>query len=131
MQVPCEIAVKSVVPSLRAYIAKELIRSYGLKQTDIAKLLGITQTAVSKYTRHVRGVVLHVENIEEVQPIVNEICMSLVNGNLSNNEVTKHLCKACRVIRQKRIMCKLCKRSDPAIDIRKCILCVSEASCTP
>jgi len=132
LSIPCEVAVKSVIPALRAYIAKELTQSYGLKQTDIAKLLGITQTAISKYARHVRGVVLQVENIDEVQIIVKEICVSLVNGDMSRNEVIKHFCAACRVIRRKRLMCKLCKRSDPTIDIRQCIICISEAStCMP
>jgi len=129
---PCEVAVKSVIPALRAYVAKELTESYGLKQTDIAKFLGITQTAVSKYTRHVRGAVLQVENIDEVHVIVKEMCVSLVNGDMARNEIVKHLCAACKTIRRKRLMCRLCKRSDPTIDIRECVICISETStCRP
>jgi len=128
LSIPCEVAVRSVIPALRAYVAKELTQSYGLKQTDIARLLGITQTAVSKYARHVRGIVLQVENIDEVQVIVKEICVSLVNGNMPRNELIKHFCAACRTIRQKRLMCKLCKRSDPTIDIHQCVICISETS---
>lgn len=132
MSIPCEIAVKSVIPALRAYISKELTQSYGLKQTDIAKLLGITQTAVSKYATHVRGVVLQVENIDEVQVIVKEMCLAFVSGNVTRNEVVKHFCEACRTIRQKRLMCKLCKRSDPTISIHQCVICVSGTSvCRP
>ena len=129
MSTPCEVAVKSVIPALRAYVAKVLTQSYGLKQTDIARLLGITQTAVSKYTTHARGAVLQVENVDQVQVIVKEICVSLVNGDMTRNELIKHFCTACRTIRQKRLMCDLCKRSDPTIDIQRCLICTSKASC--
>lgn len=131
MLIPCEVAVKSVIPALRAYVARELTQSYGLKQTDTAKLLGITQTAVSKYARHVRGAVLQVENIGEIQVIVKEMCVSLVNGDMTRNELIRHICAACRTIRQKRVMCELCKRSDPTIDIHQCVVCISETSCIP
>jgi len=130
--IPCEVAVKSVIPALRAYTAKELTQTYGLKQTDIAKLLGITQTAVSKYARHVRGIALQVENIDEVKVIIKEMCVSLVNRNMSRNEVIKHFCTACTTIRRKRLMCELCKRSDPTIDIYQCVICISKSStCRP
>jgi hypothetical protein len=117
---------------LRAYVAKELTQSYGLKQTDVARLLGITQAAVSKYARHVRGAVLEVEKIDEVQVIVKKICVSLVNGDMPRKEVVRHFCAACRTIRQKRLMCELCKRSDPTIDISQCDICISKSStCLP
>ena len=132
MLIPCEIAVRSVIPALRAYVAKELTRSYDLKQTDVAKLLGITQTAVSKYTRHVRGTVIHVEKIDEVQVIVKEICASLVSKDMPRNELVRQFCTACRAIRQKRLMCELCKRTDPTISIHECVICISENStCLP
>lgn len=132
MPIPCEIAVRSVLPALRAYVAKELAQSYELKQTDIAKLLGITQTAVSKYTRHVRGAVIQVEKIDEVQVIVKEICASLVSKDMPRNELVRQFCTACRVIRQKRLMCKLCKRTDPTINIHECVICISaNSTCKP
>jgi len=55
MLLPCEVAVKSLVPTIRSAAARELTQSYGFKQKDVANLLGVTQTAVNKYTRHVRG----------------------------------------------------------------------------
>ncbi len=60
MLLPCEVAVKSVIPAIRSAIARELTESYGLKQKDVAELLGVTQTAVSKYTSHCRGAIFEV-----------------------------------------------------------------------
>ena len=58
MVIPCEVAVKSLIPAIRSAIARELTESHKLKQKEVAELLGITQTAVSKYTRFYRGTVI-------------------------------------------------------------------------
>jgi predicted transcriptional regulator len=125
MLLPCEVAVKSLVPALRSAIARELTQNYGLKQKDVAQLLGVTQTAVSKYTRHVRGTVLKIEEIKEVQPTIKEIVVSLANGRMSKYELVTKFCLACEIVRQKGLMCALCKLSDPTIDVQQCYVCNS------
>jgi predicted transcriptional regulator len=126
MLIPCEVAVRSLVPAIRSAIARELTQTYGLKQKDVARLLGVTQTAVSKYTRHVRGIVLKVEDIEEIQPTLKEIVVSLANGRMSKYELVAKFCVACEIIRRKGLMCELCKLSDPSIDVQQCIVCYSD-----
>jgi len=126
MLIPCEVAVKSLVPAIRSAIARELTQTYGLKQKDVARLLGVTQTAVSKYTRHVRGIVLKVEEVEEIQTTLKEIVVSLANGRMSKYELVAKFCVACEIIRQKGLMCELCKLSDPSIDVQQCFVCHSD-----
>lgn len=128
MLLPCEVAVKSLVPAIRSVLARELIQSYGLKQRDVANLLGVTQTAVSKYTRHVRGTVIKIEDVEEVQPTIKEIVVSLANGRMSKYELVAKFCVACQIIRRQHLMCGLCKRSDPSIEVQQCFVCSSESS---
>lgn len=48
MKPPCELMVKSFLPPTRALLAHRL-RSQGLDQEEIARLLGVTQAAVSYY----------------------------------------------------------------------------------
>jgi len=125
MLLPCEIAVKSLIPSIRSAIARELTQTHGLKQKDVAHLLGVTQTAISKYTRHVRGTVLKIEEVDEVQPMISEIVVSLANGRMSKYELVAKLCVACDIIRRNGLMCELCKRSDPSIDVQECFVCTT------
>ena len=80
MIVPCEIAVKSVIPAVKALIAKELVEKRGLKQDEAAEILGVSQSAVSKYTRKVRGYVIKVDDIEEIKPLIDEMIGILVSG---------------------------------------------------
>jgi len=126
MLFPCEVAVKSLVPAIRSAVARELTQTYGLKQKDAATLLGVTQTAVSKYTRHVRGTVLKIEDVEEVQPRIKEIVVSLANGHMSKYELVAEFCVVCEIIRRKGLMCELCKLSDPSIDVQQCVVCHSD-----
>jgi predicted transcriptional regulator len=123
MVLPCEVAVKSVIPAIRSAIARELTQSYGLKQEDVAQLLGVTQTAVSKYTSHCRGAIFEVTEVEGVQPIFKETVFSLANGEMDKYELAKKLCTICGIIRQSGLMCIICKVSDPDIDSTKCVVC--------
>ncbi len=45
-----------LLPTIRARLAKELLRTYRLKQVDVARSMGITQAAVSHYNTQSRGV---------------------------------------------------------------------------
>jgi len=128
MIMPCEVAVKSVVPAVRALVAKELTYTFKLNQTDVASLLGVTQTAVSKYLGHVRGSVIDLENVEEIQLAVKKIAVSLTNGNMSRSELLGNVCRVCRIARKKGLMCELCKRSDPLIDAESCSFCLNGSS---
>jgi len=123
LKLPCEVAVKSVVPAIRALLARELTETYGMKQGEAADLLGITQTAVSKYLHHVRGSVLSIEGEKEVQTLIMKTAASLVDGNLDRPSLALHICTACNFIRKKRLMCELCKRADPTLDVKQCNLC--------
>jgi len=126
MLLPCEVAVKSLIPAIRSAIARELTQTHGLKQKDVADLLGITQTAVSKYAHHVRGTVLKIEEVEEVQPTIREIVVSLANGHMSKYELVMKFCVVCEIVRRNRLMCELCRLSDPTIDIEQCFVCHSD-----
>jgi predicted transcriptional regulator len=122
---PCEIAVKSVVPSIRAFIAIELTKSYEMKQNDVANILGITQTAVSKYTRQVRGTVIKIDDAEEIRSMILQITDQIADKKISRQDLILKFCQVCKIIRRNGLMCKLCKRTDPTIDIQACQTCKS------
>lgn len=127
---PCEVAVKSVIPAIRSAIARELTESYGLKQKDVAELLGVTQTAVSKYTSHCRGAIFEVTEVEGVQPVIKKTVLLLAKGELDKYELAEKLCRVCGIIRQSGLMCILCRLSDPNIDNGQCIACCPNGNTT-
>ena len=78
MRTEYESVMKELLPALRASAAKRLSAHYGMTQNKIAKLLGITQAATSKYLNgrysarigKVRGIV---ESIGRDAPIVKAL----------------------------------------------------------
>lgn len=53
---PQEVVVAKLLPAIRAKLAQELLRTYRMKQVEVAKAIGITQAAVSHYNTKTRGV---------------------------------------------------------------------------
>jgi len=72
MIVPCEVAVKCVLPVVRAMIAKELVTKHGLNQVETARLLGVSQPAISLYSRKARGNALNLENDHDIAVLVGK-----------------------------------------------------------
>ena len=122
---PCEIAAKSVVPAIKASIAVRLVESYNMRQNDVAGLLGLSQSAVSKYTTGTRGYMLKIDDVEEVKPIISEIIDLLTNGEPKRAKVLEKFCQACIIIRQKGLMCQFCEKADPMLKTEKCGICLS------
>lgn len=123
MSVPCEVAVKCVLPVVRAMVAKELMTVDGLRQVDVAKLLRVSQPAISLYGRNMRGRAIDFENDEHIKRLVSDMAKSLAEGNLSRRDLILRYCSICKVIRAKGLLCKLHKAFDSAIDVENCGLC--------
>ena len=128
MSVPCEVAVKCVLPVVRAMIARELIVSHGLRQVEAAQLLGVSQPAISLYCRNIRGKAIDLENDRDVKRLVANMSESLAKGGSSHRDLIVMYCGVCRTIRAKGLLCKLHKTFDPLVDIENCELCVASES---
>jgi hypothetical protein len=120
---PCEVAVKSVIPAIKALMAKELVEEHGLKQDQVAEILGISQSAVSKYSRKVRGYAIKLDDVAEVQPLINDMIILLMNGTYRRTDFLELFCQTCLAIRKTSLMCKFCQKSDPKIKIEECGFC--------
>lgn len=73
MILPEELASKSVIPAIRALIVKRLVVEHGMTQQEAAKLLGVTQPAVSKYLHQKRGAAIRLGGIKEVERATSNI----------------------------------------------------------
>lgn len=103
---PQEIETFYVIPSLRRQLALYL-RERGIKQKDIAELLGIDTAAISQYTSSKRG-----SRITFDTPIQEEIKKSaqLINNRYSYLKETQRLL---RVIRETKTLCQIHKLFSP------------------
>ncbi len=98
--------MKTLIPCVRALVAKELVNRYKLRQIDVAKMLGVTQAAVSQYLRGARGNMIDLKEDREIMEIVNRIATGLANKDLTKKELSLLVCEICYQARKKRIYCK-------------------------
>jgi len=126
MLLPCEVAVKSLLPPTRAAIAKELITRHGFKQVEVAKLLGISQPAISLYNRKMRGKALDLEMDEEIKTLIVNMADALAENRLSQKSFISRFCEICKLARAKKLLCNMHKSLDPTFNIEKCEICKGE-----
>jgi len=123
MILPEELASKSVIPAIRALVVKRLVEDHGLTQQEAAKLLGVTQPAVSKYLHEKRGAAIKLRGIREVEHATGEIARLVSSKRVPQIEVMSKLEAACAYVRRNRYMCDLHKKLEPGMDINSCHIC--------
>jgi len=125
MLAPCEVAVKCGLPAIRAMIAKQLMTNHGLKQAETARVLGVSQPAISLYYRKIRGKAINLENDSEIRNSIERLAKRLSKGNLSNTEFISAFCDICSQMRAKGLLCEAHKALDRSIDVKNCEYCKS------
>ena len=123
MILPEELASKSVIPAIRALIVKRLVEEHGMTQQEAAKLLGVTQPAVSKYLHQKRGAAIHLSGIKEIEQATTEIATMVSSHKVKPTEVMSRIEAACDYVRRNRFMCDLHKRLEPEFDVNSCHVC--------
>ena len=107
MKTPCELVVGKILPSLRASVVKELSGKHGMKQSDIARRLGITQASVSQYLSSARaGDERYIERFPKILTYAKEISDRIIAGE-DRQQWYSILCEACKDIRDDDEFCRM------------------------
>ncbi|GAB3026844.1 thiamine-phosphate synthase family protein [Natronobiforma cellulositropha] len=77
-----EIVVEEFLPTVRSQLAGEL-RSQGLTQSDVAEVLGISQSAVSKYAHGDVTINEEIATDERVDALVTQLADGLASGDVT------------------------------------------------
>jgi predicted transcriptional regulator len=97
---PCENASRYVLPALRANVARLLAKN-NYTQKSIAKILGITQPAVSKYlSGNFDGKLKFIVNNEVLKEYANEIYKMIIQGEPEEDVRFALLSKASKLIKE-------------------------------
>jgi uncharacterized protein len=123
---PSEIEAKSLIPAVRAILAKKLIREYSLKEEDVAKYLGITQAAVSNYVRGTRGdveLISKLESVREVMRMIDDIAKDLSTNKVYTPSTLAKFVGLCNYMRYTLIICDVHHSIESNIDEQICEHC--------
>ena len=84
MLLPAEIESKTLIPALRAILAKDLANRYHIREDEISKMLGVTQAAISNYIRGTRGDPKLIEKLLEEKQVAD--MLGDISDNLSSDK---------------------------------------------
>lgn len=126
MLLPSEIEAKSLIPAVRAILAKKLIKDYRLKEEDVARVLGITQAAVSNYVRGTRGdmeLISKLADVREVMRMVDDIARDLSTNKAYTPSTMAKFVELCNYMRYTLIICDVHHSMETNIDEQICEQC--------
>ena len=102
------------------------MENHGMKEQQVAEILGLSQSAISRYTTKERGNIITIENVPEVQTLIDQMIQLLLHGKPhQTTEILKLLCQTCKVIREKGLMCELCQKKTRENIAEICAFCRS------
>jgi predicted transcriptional regulator len=105
-------------------MARTIVEKHGLKEKDTAALLGLSQSAVSRYMNRDRGNnLLEIENTLEVQLLIDQMVTYLVKEPEKKQHIMILFCQTCKIIREKGLMCTLCHKDMAKEWAEECAFC--------
>ncbi|EHR77402.1 transcriptional regulator [Thermococcus litoralis DSM 5473] len=118
-----EAVAKYVYPSLRRRLV-EILREKGLSQIQIAGLLYITQSAVSRYLRMNRGALIEVEKFPDIDEKLKRLAEIIMKEKPDEYYIHGELVKIAVEMLGKGYVCSFHSKVDPGIDPKLCRICI-------
>ncbi len=97
-----KIELNSLIPAIRKHFI-ELLEKEGLNDSEIAKRLKITKSAVSQYKHKKRGKKLKFP--QDIMHEINSSAIAISKGHDANTEISKIIGK----IKKTKYICDVCK----------------------
>jgi len=97
-----EVVVQDVLPAVRAIVARQLVEKHKLTQQAAAEKLGVTQAAVSQYSRELRG--WKIDFLSKDEHIMNEVTglsAIVAQSGLHSNDALKQLSAICKLVKER------------------------------
>lgn len=126
MLLPVEIETKTLIPALRAILAKKLMETYSIQEEDISKMLGVTQAAISNYIRGTRGnpeLITKLLSIKEVSEMIDEITSNLSTNMAYTPASLSKFIGLCNYIKSSLLICDIHHNLESNIDETICKEC--------
>lgn len=128
MLLPVEIETKTLIPALRAILAKKLIEKPHIQEEAISKMLGVTQAAISNYIRGTRGdpeLIAKLLSVKEVSDMIDDIANNLASNMAYTPASLSKFIGLCNYIKSSLLICDIHHNLESNIDEAVCKECES------
>jgi len=126
MLLPAEIESKSLIPALRAILAKKLANDHKIREDEISRMLGVTQAAVSNYIRGTRGdpeLIKKLLSENQVAKMIDELTDSLSSDMAYTPSSLSKFIGLCNFIKSSLLICDIHHDLESDIDEKVCKEC--------
>ena len=126
MLLPAEIESKSLIPALRAILAKNLAKKHLIHEDQISKMLGVTQAAISNYIRGTRGDPKLIEKLlaeKQVLEMITDITDNLASDRAYTPSSLSKFIGLCNYIKTSLLICDIHHNLESDIDDEVCKEC--------
>ncbi len=126
MLLPAEIESKTLIPALRAILAKKLAEEHSVREDEISKMLGVTQAAISNYIRGTRGdpkLIQKLVSDEQVSQMLNELSDRLASDMAYTPSSLAKFISLCNYIKSSLLICEIHHNLESNIDEAICKEC--------
>ncbi|MBM3903732.1 MAG: transcriptional regulator [Thaumarchaeota archaeon] len=126
MLLPAEIESKTLIPALRAILAKKLAEDHKVREDEISKMLGVTQAAISNYIRGTRGDPKLIEKLvsdKQVSEMINELSDRLSSDMAYTPSSLAKFISLCNYIKSSLLICEIHHKLETNIDEAICKEC--------
>ncbi len=126
MLLPAEIESKTLIPALRAILAKDLANNHHIREDEISKMLGVTQAAISNYIRGTRGDPKLIEKLledKQVADMLDDISDSLSSDKAYTPSNLSKFIGLCNYIKSSLLICDIHHNLETNIDDEICKEC--------
>jgi len=126
MLLPAEIESKTLIPALRAILAKKLAEQHNIREDEISKMLGVTQAAISNYIRGTRGDPKLIEQLlsqKQVVEMIYEISDNLASNKAYTPASLSKFIGLCNYIKTSLLICDIHHSLESNIDEAICKEC--------
>ena len=126
MLLPAEIESKTLIPALRAILAKDLAKKHHMCEDEISQMLGVTQAAISNYIRGTRGDPQLIEKLlaeKQVAEMIDDITSSLSSDRAYTPSSLSKFIGLCNFIKSSLLICDIHHELESDIDDEICKEC--------
>lgn len=126
MLLPAEIESKTLIPALRAILAKKLAEDHNIREDEISKMLGVTQAAISNYIRGTRGdpsLIAKLLAEKQVSILISELTDSLSSDMAYTPSSLSKFIGLCNYIKSSLLICEIHHNLESNIDEKVCKEC--------
>ena len=126
MLLPAEIESKTLIPALRAILAKTLAEKHEIREDQISKMLGVTQAAVSNYIRGTRGDPELIKKLlaeDQFFEMISEITTDLASDRAYSPSSLSKFIGLCNYIKSSLLICDIHHNLEAEIDEAVCKEC--------